>query len=129
MLHGVVEEEGEFDEAGTVMEICGHLEDLMTPLCRQDRHDPNTALVLDAIHLLQEAVIGTHNPGLIQNKFSALKETRVGPRKSTPYLVRKLLLKTMVVITTGVNGARASKLRSILADAEEAVFLAMGAAA
>lgn len=111
------------------MEICGHLEDLMTPLCRQDRHDPNTALVLDAIHLLQEAVIGTHNPGLIQNKFSALKETRVGPRKSTPYLVRKLLLKTMVVITTGVNGARASKLRSILADAEEAVFLAMGAAA
>ncbi len=111
------------------MEICGNLEDLMAPLYRQNRHDPNTVLVVDAIHLLQEAVIGTHNPELIQNKFLALRKTRVGPKKSTPCLVRKLLLKTMSAITTGENGARASKLQLILADAEEAVFLSIGAAA
>lgn len=126
------EQEGEktlFDEREIIMEICGYLEDLMAPLFRQNHHDPNTVLVIDAIHLLQEAAIGTRNPELIENKFLALKKTRVGSKTSAPYLVQKMLLKTMAAITTGADGARTSKLRSILADAEEAVFLSMVTAA
>ena len=110
------------------MEICGHLEDLMVPFCRENRHDPNVALITQAIHLTQEAITGTNNPRLVKNVFSDLKGITIRPQKSTPRLVQKLLLQTMRVVLNGGNGAKTSKLKSILDDAEEAVFVAMGAA-